>query len=59
MIRTYLFLFLVMCLLFGVYYAHVVWSESPTFERIFASTGLCVSLVCFVLSIVIYQERDK
>lgn len=59
MIRYYLFFFLAACIGFGIYYAHVIWNQDPVIERIIASAGLCVSLVCFVLTIVIYQDRDK
>lgn len=57
MIRFYLFFFLLTTIAFGVYYATVVWNHGAMVERVFASAGVCVCLVCLVLTIVVYQER--
>lgn len=59
MIRIYLLIFLITTLGFGAFYGSVVWYGGSTVERVFSGAGLCVNLVCFILTIVVYQDRKE
>lgn len=59
MTKLYAGLFLFATLMFAGLYTYTVVEQHSTVIRIFASTGLCICLILFVLCIVIIQDQRK
>lgn len=59
MTKLYTGLFLFATLMFTGLYTYTVVEQPSTVIRIFASTGLCICLILFVLCIVIIQDQRK